>query len=447
MRIETTPWCDEAPLATYLEALGLSQPDTQNAADDAHPESGGAPLLMHASLALTLQLAMEREVLLEAAVDAWSEAIEALMNRYRRRRASALLVSLEAALADPEALGEAAETKGLTLTLPKECESVTVPVAPFYQLLAETLVQQRPALQGAVALLEALSLPLGEATADDAVLDPALAWQEQREGLKAAAELPILREALEQAQGEREALQARLGQAEETAAEKAQVVAQQQATLQALRDDQTRVEQALEEATERADSQLQQLRQCVKTLETENEEHQQQADIHQQRAQHYRQQAETRHQDVQRYSEQAQASRQEVARLQTALKQLQQEHGQLRKRLQQATALPARPVNDKPPVASPSHREELRCLHESEWFDPEWYRQEYPDVRASDADPAEHYLLYGARLGRNPSPHFLTDAYLQRYPDVAKTGANPLVHYLLHGRAEGREAVAVNEPQ
>lgn len=445
MLIETTPWCDEAPLASYLEALGLSQPDTHGTANDTHPDTGGTSLLMHASLALTLQLAMEREIALEAAVDAWSEAIEALMNRYRHRRASSLLVSLEAALADPEALGEAAETKGLALTLPQESESVTVPVAPFYQLLAETLIQQRPALQGAVALLEALSLPLGEATDNDAALDPTLAWQEQREGLKAAAELPVLRESLEQVRGEREALHVQLGQAEEARAEQAQAAAQQQATLQAMRDDQARVEQALMEAEERANSQLQQLRQRVKTLETENEEHQQQADIHQQRAQRYKQQAEARHQEVQRYNDQAQASRQEVTRLQAALKRLQQEYDQLRQRLQQATAKPARPVNDEPPVASPSHREELRCLHESDWFDPEWYLQQYPDVRESDADPAEHYLRYGARLGRNPSPHFLTNAYLQRYPDVPQKGANPLVHYLLYGRAEGREAVDVGE--
>jgi len=33
-----------------------------------------------------------------------------------------------------------------------------------------------------------------------------------------------------------------------------------------------------------------------------------------------------------------------------------------------------------------------------------WYYHQYPDVANIGADPAEHYLLYGAAEGRNPSP-------------------------------------------
>ncbi|MDO6799741.1 glycosyltransferase family 2 protein [Shimia thalassica] len=51
---------------------------------------------------------------------------------------------------------------------------------------------------------------------------------------------------------------------------------------------------------------------------------------------------------------------------------------------------------------------------------------------------AQHYLNYGADLGRNPGPKFDTNYYLERYPDVAKTGQNALVHFETIGRAEGR---------
>jgi GT2 family glycosyltransferase len=39
-------------------------------------------------------------------------------------------------------------------------------------------------------------------------------------------------------------------------------------------------------------------------------------------------------------------------------------------------------------------------LMQSGRFDPDWYRQEYPDVEQSGMSPAEHYLLIGQMLGR-----------------------------------------------
>ena len=80
----------------------------------------------------------------------------------------------------------------------------------------------------------------------------------------------------------------------------------------------------------------------------------------------------------------------------------------------------------------------LELLRESPLFDPEWYRRTYPDVAEAGADPAEHYLAFGALEGRDPGPGFDSVGYLRANPDVAGAGINPLVHYLQFGQAEGR---------
>ncbi|GHB41508.1 hypothetical protein GCM10007094_33690 [Pseudovibrio japonicus] len=66
-----------------------------------------------------------------------------------------------------------------------------------------------------------------------------------------------------------------------------------------------------------------------------------------------------------------------------------------------------------------------------------WYRQTYPDVAKANIDPAEHYLKYGAAMGRNPGKGFQTNFYLETYPDVAEAEMNPLVHFALHGEKKG----------
>lgn len=66
-----------------------------------------------------------------------------------------------------------------------------------------------------------------------------------------------------------------------------------------------------------------------------------------------------------------------------------------------------------------------------------WYRQVYPDVEALGMEPVEHYLRYGAALGRNPGKHFDTRFYIQTYPEVTERGQNPLLHYVREGQAKG----------
>ncbi len=79
-----------------------------------------------------------------------------------------------------------------------------------------------------------------------------------------------------------------------------------------------------------------------------------------------------------------------------------------------------------------------QLIRASSLFDSDWYLQTHPDVARSGIDAAEHYLLYGWHLNRDPSHDFSTQRYLTANPDVARSRINPLVHFLIHGRAEGR---------
>ena len=67
-------------------------------------------------------------------------------------------------------------------------------------------------------------------------------------------------------------------------------------------------------------------------------------------------------------------------------------------------------------------------------FNAEWYLEQNKDVAEAKADPVRHYLKFGWREGRNPSPDFDTKKYLEERPDVSAAGTCPLVHYIKFGR-------------
>jgi glycosyltransferase involved in cell wall biosynthesis len=77
-------------------------------------------------------------------------------------------------------------------------------------------------------------------------------------------------------------------------------------------------------------------------------------------------------------------------------------------------------------------------------FDTAYYLLRYTDIARARIDPVRHYIEYGAREGRDPTPEFATKYYVQRYPDVAASGINPFYHYLTIGRAEGRGAISLS---
>ena len=87
----------------------------------------------------------------------------------------------------------------------------------------------------------------------------------------------------------------------------------------------------------------------------------------------------------------------------------------------------------------------IRAITRSGLFDKNWYLANNPDVAQSGLDPIKHYVRYGAREGRDPSPSFSTRGYLSNYLDVAAAGANPLEHFIRRGAKEGRIAIGCRE--
>ena len=83
-------------------------------------------------------------------------------------------------------------------------------------------------------------------------------------------------------------------------------------------------------------------------------------------------------------------------------------------------------------------RRAVALLQRSALFDGQWYLRNYPDVAENGLDPARHYLDFGWREGRDPSPHFSTSDYLRANADVAHSGSNPLLHFIEFGYSEGR---------
>jgi glycosyltransferase involved in cell wall biosynthesis/SAM-dependent methyltransferase len=126
---------------------------------------------------------------------------------------------------------------------------------------------------------------------------------------------------------------------------------------------------------------------------------------------------------------------------------------------------------------SPSRRQNLDLVKNSNFFAATWYAAQHPDVALSGVDPLEHYLCVGAALGRDPHPlfssahyaaqlrgrglaaadplvHYLREGwrlpldphplfdvarYLEQNPDIAAAGLEPVGHFLAHGAFEGRQ--------
>ncbi|SEG31566.1 Glycosyltransferase involved in cell wall bisynthesis [Methylobacterium sp. 190mf] len=93
-----------------------------------------------------------------------------------------------------------------------------------------------------------------------------------------------------------------------------------------------------------------------------------------------------------------------------------------------------------PPQLEP-WQDDFSTIYRSGRFDHLWYAARYPDVGLTDLSPLEHYVKYGARLGRQPRPDF------PGTPDEALDGSyvNPFAAWI-RARAETEPAPAWNRP-
>jgi hypothetical protein len=80
----------------------------------------------------------------------------------------------------------------------------------------------------------------------------------------------------------------------------------------------------------------------------------------------------------------------------------------------------------------------VRLIEGSDAMQGSWYFRTYPDAARLGLNATDHYVRFGAAMGRNPSNNFDTVFYTESVPDLAGSGLNPLVHYILRGKAEGR---------
>jgi hypothetical protein len=71
-------------------------------------------------------------------------------------------------------------------------------------------------------------------------------------------------------------------------------------------------------------------------------------------------------------------------------------------------------------------------------FDHNYYLALNPDVASARVDPLQHFVEFGWKEGRDPSPTFSTSFYLEANSDVANARVNPFYHYLVAGKSEGR---------
>ena len=81
-------------------------------------------------------------------------------------------------------------------------------------------------------------------------------------------------------------------------------------------------------------------------------------------------------------------------------------------------------------------KNQVKTIKNSDLFDEKWYLNQNPDVAKRGNDPAEHYVRYGAKEGRDPGPKFKTERYLKSHTDVSENGENPLIHYIKYGKTE-----------
>lgn len=84
--------------------------------------------------------------------------------------------------------------------------------------------------------------------------------------------------------------------------------------------------------------------------------------------------------------------------------------------------------------------DEYKFLTISPYFDKKWYVKEYEDVAI---DPVQHYMKFGYKEGKNPSPLFDGKAYLDSLTDIRELSVNPLLDMEMCALRERRPSPSV----
>ncbi|MDP4528993.1 hypothetical protein Q3O59_08120 [Alkalimonas delamerensis] len=401
---------------------------------------------------------------LQQACDSWLAQATALTNLHRKNRKKIRLVNLHQALQFPLQLQ--AQLHSMQLDMP--AFDATSPETTMELLLSCQAVRQHEELQRLNTLLQASALPLAENEQPELNIEAlqqqqaelqANLKQQQEDAKQLKADLQSSQQENELLVQQRAELQANLKQQQEDAKQlKADLQSSQQENellLQQLMAVQEELEKYFLQAkasNNELEANRKQLSQTKQQLANEKKS-----------ATALRKQQKKLEQSIQEQTRRHTLDVKTLQQKERELKKLQQEHKQLKadyagvnyqlyqvsqeisavknSRLWKGSA-PLRKLSQLVQRGSEA-REQLQrdsgLLFTSEYFDADWYLATYPDVAEAGINPAEHYLQYGANEGRFPSLQFDGNWYLQRYPDVAKAGLNPLLHFIKHGQAEGRQ--------
>lgn len=375
-----------------------------------------------------LAAALDNGQTLDEAADTWRQLTQELLGIQRKHRRQLQMFNIHQALATPSALQK-------TLTAMKSFAPQTYD-SSLSLLAACHYVAQQPELRDINTRLQASALPLADSAllildvphilnqaAQSTVQEPP-----QDHGQEFKEECALLNIHLQQIQEELELKTQQLREKLEKSENKLQTTKTSlialEKTLALLNEERDAFLAHVERANERAE-------QLNRDLKAE-----QQAHKHALLAKEKQYQKELSKLEAELRQMKARAAAAEFAQL-----QLQQDISKLQQSLSWKLAKPIHRLEKMVKKNDQAHAEFIQhvgLLLTSEYFDVDWYLRTYPDVADSQMNPAEHYLLFGAKEGRLPSPIFDSNWYLQQYPDVAEANINPLLHFIKHGQQEGR---------
>jgi|GEM_PF-1884868 len=473
-------------LKPALKVLGWTE--NQSNPEQWHPDTStqaqiaqSTYLLLHTRPELALARALANGESLEQAYATWDATTDRLLEFYQKNRQRAAIVDAAAASEAPKTLITWLSDNHpafADLTVPTELEAAAdpEPADPICLLIAAQYLSGMTGLDSKLGRLEAMSIPLNEEgyVAPTIDLDGVLQSiqesptdQKELGDTKAENELLILQ--LHQVQEELEELylqdqkrKSDLKAATESLSSVKSELSKQQEQLKLITEKQKQDAERIEQLTTERDELETQLKDCKSHLAlTQNDlqsshtrAEQLQAELAEKQTliDQQKGQISDKNRKLQKLSRSKKAVVEEAGKLRRDLKAaehqqqvLKGELDHLHKSISWKLGSPVRAITGvaklahKPSRHNKAALEQARLIEDSDLFDAGWYLQKYPDVTKTPMSPAQHYLVYGAAEGRDPSEHFSTKWYIKKYQDVAQSGINPLLHYILYGKEEGRK--------